>query len=168
MFTRFQPNYIVHIYRTQCMKLTLLKWLIIQFYVFFFTDKLHRVAILILDRNSCSTNLKNDHEYAFFCYPKKYRTHNCITTYSGLNDESKWKRVSEQKKCIIIHFVLFYKYDSSFVFVYILLLFLEHFYELTRFTMQTYNILFVYNIYANAQTLWHILNRMNKWKTKNE
>lgn len=43
-----------------------LKVLIIQFYVFLFTDKLQRVAFLIFSHCLYTTILKSDYEYAFF------------------------------------------------------------------------------------------------------
>lgn len=52
-----------------CVRCTyIFKVLIIQFYVFLFTDKLQRVAFLIFSRNLRSTNLKSDYEYAFSQY----------------------------------------------------------------------------------------------------
>lgn len=58
------------VYAATCFHCTLyalaLKMLIIQFYVFLFTDKLQRVVFLIFSRNLYSTILKSDYEYAFF------------------------------------------------------------------------------------------------------
>lgn len=91
IFTRFVPYF--WWICTQCMRLMLLKWLIIQFYVFFFTDKLHRVAFLIFGRNFV---LNDPQKWLWICicvffyfHPKYLWTSICV--YIFYNDTVKRK-----------------------------------------------------------------------------
>lgn len=91
-----------------------LKVLIIQFYVFLFTDKLQRVAFLIFSRSLYTTILKSDYEYAFFNEYHKAKgkmQHNpfCIAS-----------QICVLEACVLLFFLLPFKY----------------FYEHKRFTMQ--------------------------------